>query len=370
MEQKSCLITNSGINKTSGGSVVGFNLMESMMQCTDLVRILSTDAGTAYVPEPDHYSINACHYGYNKDQPWLNPPFLMDYFASEFLPEYVDLVQFYGDPFLHTAQKLKDKYICPIVSDLAPHNIKLSQEEHLANGATYPFVHLTDPALWKIYSGHLKLSDVVIVHSKISADYIKKQAGLSIDPVVIPHGCYISDSIPPLPEVFTPGYFGAFGFDKGVQHLMTAWVGFKYLPSVTMHLGGNKGVNLQDNMKFLFTIYGYLPNVGDFYKNINVGIYPSITEGFGIPALECMSYGRPIITTPGCGVSELITDGKEGFIVPIRDPKAIREKMMYFIDNPAEIKRMGAEARKTATNYSWSTIQEAYIAIYKELLHV
>jgi glycosyltransferase involved in cell wall biosynthesis len=364
MEMKSCLITNSGINKTSGGGVVGFNLLASLGKCTKVARVLSTDL-------PDgatDYSINPIHYGYNQTEPWKNSPFLMDYFAETLLPDDADLFVFYGDPFNQTVQKIRDRYMSKIVSDLAPHNISLSREEHLANGAQYPYPHLTEKLLWSWYSHHLKQSDVVITHSKISADYIKNQAGLSNNPVCIPHGCYVPDSIPPLPEVFTPGYFGAFGFDKGVQHLMAAWIGFISPDKATLHLAGNKGLNLMENIKNLFTIYDFVPDIGDFYKNINVGIYPSVTEGFGIPALECMSYGRPIITTPGCGVSELITDGKEGFIIPIRDPKAIREKMLYFIDNPVEIKRMGAEARKTATNYSWETVQDAYITIYKELL--
>lgn len=365
---KSCLITNSGINKNTGGGVVGFNLMESLQKCTKLERIISTDPAGS---QQNQYSINPSYYGYNDKEPWKNPPFLMDYFAETLLPDEADLFVFYGDPFNQTVQKIRDRLTSKIVSDLAPHNISLSREEHLANGAQYPFPHLTDKLLWSWYSHHLKQSDIVVTHSQAGAEYIKNQAGLSNPPVVIPHGCYLPNPpIPSLPGVITPGYFGQFGFDKGVQHLMTAWIGFPLAEKTTLHLGGNRGLQLQENIKKYFTVYDFVSDIGDFWKNVSIGVFPTITEGFGIGALESLAHGRPIITTEQCGVSELITDGCEGFVIPIRSPQAIRDKLQYYWDNPSEVVRMGRNARETAMKYTWENIQQQYIQLFKGLLHL
>jgi Glycosyltransferase len=56
---------------------------------------------------------------------------------------------------------------------------------------------------------------------------------------------------------------------------------------------------------------------------------------------EAMARGLPIITTKNAGSFELIEEGKEDFVIPIRDTKSLREYILYFYDNPSEVKRMG-----------------------------
>jgi len=64
----------------------------------------------------------------------------------------------------------------------------------------------------------------------------------------------------------------------------------------------------------------------------------------------------------------MVDDGKDGFIVPIRDPKSIADKLQYFKDNPTEIKIMGQRARMKTEKYSWTKIEQRYAKIYQELI--
>jgi glycosyltransferase involved in cell wall biosynthesis len=208
----------------------------------------------------------------------------------------------------------------------------------------------------------------VIVHSHSSAEYIQKEAELKEKPVVIPHGTYIPSSVPDLPDKFTPGYMGSLGFDKGVIYLFRAIITSK--PEINLIIGGREAqnFNIEDKYKNRFTVYGLVDNLYEFYKTISIGIFPSVTEGFGICGLECLAHGRPIITTPGTGVSELIQDGREGFIVPIRNSDAIKEKLEWFAENPSEIQRMGKNAQQLSNKFDWKNIKKIYRDVIEELM--
>jgi len=284
--------------------------------------------------------------------------------------EKIDLVQTYGCVFGLTVEELKRNPECKVVCDLAPHNIEVSREEHIKWGNNYLYPHLTDDMLWGLYSRHLRLADVVVVHSNSSADYLKEKARLQKVPEVIPHGCYLPEKIPEYPENITPGYFGAIGYDKGVVYAVNAWLNTPHKPETKMVIGGRaaKVFRVEDEFMNNFLITGYIDGLNDFYKQISVYVHPSVIEGFGITPLEAMAYGRPVIVAEGAGMSELVTDGKDGFVVPIRDTVAIKDKLVFFQDNPDEIKRMGTEARKTSEKYTWDIIKKEYVKIYERFL--
>jgi len=368
MIKNSMFITNSGIDQFSGGGIVSYNLIKALQSCSELKCILSNqkfkDDKYGEIPA---FSLNHLDYGYKP--PWRPTPFIQDYIAYNLIPdEPIELVQTYACPFGLTIEKLKKNPSCKVVADLAPHNIAISKEEHIKLTKEYPFPHLTDPWLLKLYLRHLRLADVVVVHSHSSADYIKKTANLKNDPVVIPHGCNLPAEIPSFPEQFTPGYFGVLGIDKGISYMIDGWLNCPY-KDLQLLIGGRgtEIFKIPEPFNSRFKTIGGVADIGEFYKQISVYIQPSIQDGFGITPLEAMAYGRPVIVSNGAGVSELITDGKDGFVVPMRDIKAIRDKTIYFHDNPSELKRMGLEARKTSEKYTWTRVLGEYVDLWQKI---
>jgi len=363
MVNTSVLVTDSGVNSFSGGGIVSLNIAESLQSTTVLKYILSTQKfpEDTVIGVPS-YSINPRDYGYTEPD-WKTTPFLLDYIAFHLLHnENTDIAMTYGCPFGITIEELKRDFKTKVICDLAPHDISVSKDEHIKHTGKYPYPHLNDEMLWGLYSRHLRFADMVVTHSKRSALYMRDKARLKNDPVVIPHGCYLPDEIPSFPDVFTPSYFGAIGFDKGTGYLLKAWESCPYNESFL--LIGGRGFQIEHpKVKSL----GYIENLVDFYKQTSIYIQPSVIEGFGLTPLEAMAHGRPVIVAEGAGMSELITDGKDGFVVPIRDIEAIKNKIIYLHDNPSEIMRMGAEARKTSEKYTWSIIKEEYKKIIREL---
>jgi starch synthase len=86
------------------------------------------------------------------------------------------------------------------------------------------------------------------------------------------------------------------------------------------------------NVSFL----GIIPNqrLLEYYSSSNVFILPSIEEGLAMVQGEALACGCPIIATPNTGASDLFTDGKEGFIVPLRSVQALTDKLQLLADNP------------------------------------
>jgi glycosyltransferase involved in cell wall biosynthesis len=90
------------------------------------------------------------------------------------------------------------------------------------------------------------------------------------------------------------------------------------------------------------------------YKEFDAFVLPSVFEGFGLVVLEAMAAGLPVITTPNSIGPEVITNGNEGYIVPIRDIDAIADAIRQMVNTSPE-QRMGMKrnARKKALQYSW-----------------
>jgi glycosyltransferase involved in cell wall biosynthesis len=67
-----------------------------------------------------------------------------------------------------------------------------------------------------------------------------------------------------------------------------------------------------------------------------------------------MACGLPVIVTENVGARDLVEEGKNGFVVPIRSPEAIAERLRFLYQNPEVARSMGEHARATVLDgYSW-----------------
>ncbi|HWA85878.1 MAG TPA: glycosyltransferase family 4 protein [Opitutus sp.] len=102
----------------------------------------------------------------------------------------------------------------------------------------------------------------------------------------------------------------------------------------------------------------------------DVFVFPSLFEGFGLVLLEALAMGLPIIATPHTAAPDLITDGAEGFIVPVRSSEAIVGKLDYLRRNPELRREMSDLARRRAAEFTWEHYGESLAAcISSALVH-
>lgn len=93
---------------------------------------------------------------------------------------------------------------------------------------------------------------------------------------------------------------------------------------------------------------GQVDNVQKWIAASHVFVLPSYREGVPRSTQEAMAIGRAVITTDVPGCRETVIDGVNGFLIEKWNPQALAEKMIYFIEHPEEIKKMGYESYKIA----------------------
>lgn len=94
--------------------------------------------------------------------------------------------------------------------------------------------------------------------------------------------------------------------------------------------------------------HGEQSDVVPFYQENSVFVLPSYHEGTPRSALEALSVGRPVILTDAPGCRDVVTDGVNGLMVPVRDSRALADAMERLICNPGLRETMGKNSRAIA----------------------
>lgn len=116
----------------------------------------------------------------------------------------------------------------------------------------------------------------------------------------------------------------------------------------------------------------YLPSseeVNLYIAASDILVLPSLYEPFGLPPLEAMASGVPVIVSDKCGVSECITDGYDGLIWRTEDgDDEFVSKIKYLLENNELRERLSKNALNTVQKFPYSTIAQKYKTIYEKLL--
>jgi glycosyltransferase involved in cell wall biosynthesis len=106
----------------------------------------------------------------------------------------------------------------------------------------------------------------------------------------------------------------------------------------------------------------------ELMQTCDVLVLPSIVEGRALVQQEAMACGLPVIATRNAGADDLIQDGQTGFLVPIRSPQAIAEKLSWFLQNRPAITGMGIAAQAGARELTWDSYGNTVVAAIRQLI--
>jgi glycosyltransferase involved in cell wall biosynthesis len=113
---------------------------------------------------------------------------------------------------------------------------------------------------------------------------------------------------------------------------------------------------------------GYVPadELPWWYNAATVFVYPSLYEGFGLPALEAMACGTPVITSTASSLPEVV--GQAGLLVDPADVGALTAAMEQLLGDAAMQDNMRAAGLAQAQNFSWQRAAAETVASYRRAL--
>jgi glycosyltransferase involved in cell wall biosynthesis len=162
----------------------------------------------------------------------------------------------------------------------------------------------------------------------------------------------------PLPEKVSFLLIARLIKDKGILEYAQAarMVKAKYPQTIFRLVGwideGPQGISNADLVSWvkegIIEYLGKLDDVRPSVADASVYVLPSYREGIPRTVLEAMSMGRPVITTHAPGCRETVEEGRNGFLVPVKDVAALAKAMEKIIEEPEFVSKMGRQGRQIA----------------------
>lgn len=148
-------------------------------------------------------------------------------------------------------------------------------------------------------------------------------------------------------------------------------------PGVVLALAGHAGrlsgalqreaqrVGVAGSVRFL----GYVPDddLAALFTGAEALLFPSLFEGFGLPPVEAMACGTPVIAAREPAMDEVLADG--AVFVASRDPLGIAREACAIIGDRSWRRELSARSLVCASRYSWKRAAEETVSVYRELVH-
>jgi glycosyltransferase involved in cell wall biosynthesis len=194
---------------------------------------------------------------------------------------------------------------------------------------------------------------------------------------VVPYGVDITNFArrerpPEKSSTFTVIFLGSLCQRKGLSYLLDA-IRLLKTSKIRVLL---RGRNIVDS--------GLLAHYNDVEFDVQIGlttseivrelqsadlfVLPSLTEGFAQVILEAMACGLPVLTTNNTCAEDVLQQDLHGFIVPIRDPDLIAEKISWGIENREQLAYMGELASIHAAQFTWQRFRYGVREAYRSML--
>jgi len=310
---------------------------------------------------------------------FYNPQFLIhEIFDKSALKkiEKSDIFVGFSSFSLHSLKKAKKLGVITVLERGSPHILfqyRLAKQEYNSLGLSFTRTH---PKIIEKELKEYEEADYICVPSSFARETFLQEGIKEKKLICVPYGVNLLEfkKIPKKDNIFRIIYTGGIRIEKGVHYLLRAFSELKLSNSELLLIGAvDKEMKpFLKKYKGAYKLLGRRPQkeLYQYYSQSSVFVMPSLQEGLAMVQLQAMACGLPLISTVNSGAKDLITEGREGFLIPIRSVDSLKEKIMFFYQNPEICEKMGEFAREKAKNYfRWSDYGEKIIKEYKRILN-
>ncbi len=219
-------------------------------------------------------------------------------------------------------------------------------------------------------------AEAIVIPSQFSRETFVSRGVPAAKLLLAPYGVNLGNFYPAgkPDKTFRVIHCGQISLRKGVHYLLQAFTELQ-LPGAELWLIGG----LTEEFRPLLPRFASanIRHLGPFpeselhkyYSQGSVFCLNSIEDGFGMVLVQAMACGLPVITTTNTGAADAVREGRDGFIIPIRDVAALKEKILFFYENPEAGRSMGEAARKRVqAGFTWADYGAKIIAGYRRVL--
>ena len=243
------------------------------------------------------------------------------------------------------------------------------------------------PLLFRIRRLCAQLSDKVVANSSSLACEVKEVFSLDPDVAVIYNGIDIEDIREKSKEEESHKWLGtetplilAMGYlkddQKGFSYLLEALeIVNRSRPARLIIIGNGKKEKLEElSMKLSIRgktdFFSTVPNPFPYVAKADIFACSSLYEGLSNVILEALALGKPVISTDHKhGANEIIENGKNGILVPIRDPQKMAQAILKVLEDAELRQSLEEEARKRSENFSREKMISGYEKLFSEMWH-
>jgi glycosyltransferase involved in cell wall biosynthesis len=219
----------------------------------------------------------------------------------------------------------------------------------------------------------LSLADFVVTASTFARDSVARAPGLKAPVRVVPYGAspgVVNPSCRPASRKLRVFFVGALSQAKGLGYLLDAVARFG--PEIEFTLIGRR-ISPAIPAPADLERYRWIPSLPHDellceMARHDVLVLPSLHEGFGLVMTEAMGAGLVVIATPHTAGPDLIADGVDGFVVPIRSAAAIEEALAHLLRDPERLVAMQKAARRKAQAWSWENYRQRLAQLAREVV--
>ena len=237
------------------------------------------------------------------------------------------------------------------------------------------------PALYRIQERQIEeaaAADFLLAPSRIVRDSFVQRGFRRSRTAVLPYGVDLSRFCPTYDpdrsdRTFRVICVAQVSLRKGQLYLLEAWKKLR-LRDAELLLIGTVSYDMNTIMRRYGGMFRYIPFVSNhelrkYYGRSSAFVLPSLEDGFSCVVGEAMACGLPIITTANNGAADIICDGTDGFVVPIRSSEAIAERLeLLYRNNQLREEMSRAALAKARSELSWETYACRLCALYASLL--